>query len=53
MLGNALQQKKEARQSSITPPATLPDGCDPWQRGGKAPQLQAVDTDVKMPSKGG
>jgi hypothetical protein len=51
--GNGLQQKKEARQSSITPPATLPEGCDPWQGSGKAPQLQAVDTDVKMPSRGG
>jgi hypothetical protein len=47
---NTLQAKKKTRQSSITPPASLPEGCDPWKNGRKAPQLQAEEVDVNMPS---
>ena len=47
---DTLQAKGKARQSSITPPSSLPEGCDPWKNGRKAPQLQAEDVDVKMPS---
>jgi hypothetical protein len=48
--GISTEAKKKARQSSITPPTSLPEGCDPWKNGRKAPQLQAEEVDVKMPS---